>query len=163
MYVFCREINDFTLSGAVPMTTHRMVATRLLTSMFILSTILTCTKSRNSRGMRTKSPGPRDKILRETSGTDKKPNLVSFQSVPIANQNLTLALSCRTSGSLGRESGPVLPKMDERGNRESDIRVLCAGTEDNEFRAVEEGASSDTRDCTVHTRTEMRPDSPVVR
>jgi hypothetical protein len=30
--VLCREAHDFTLSGAVLMTTHRVVATRMLTS-----------------------------------------------------------------------------------------------------------------------------------
>jgi hypothetical protein len=32
MHVLCREAHDFTLSGAVLMTTHRVVATRMFTS-----------------------------------------------------------------------------------------------------------------------------------
>jgi hypothetical protein len=37
---FCNEINDFALSGAVLMTTHRVVATRLLTRVSITSRFL---------------------------------------------------------------------------------------------------------------------------
>jgi hypothetical protein len=33
MHVFCRGTHDFTLSGAVLMTTDRVVATRLLTGI----------------------------------------------------------------------------------------------------------------------------------